>query len=150
MNNAAAVDDAELPPELRMDDYDDEPGLTVSGNGNADSGVDVDIDGGGNGDDSDDLDAMDEDEEMDGDDEGQEEEDEATAEAIGVNFLEEPSTGQVKFSKEGGKNPLSPPPFLVGSKGMGGRRGQEGLRRGLCSARTKELDLRYDASFIPP
>lgn len=84
-------DDGELPPELRMDDYDDEPGLAVTGSR---------ADGGGLG--GDDSDAMDDDGEgeLDGDDEEEEEED--NAEVMGVSMMEEPSTGQVfAYESEG-------------------------------------------------
>lgn len=89
---ADVEDDSELPPELRMDDYDNEPGLTVTGETGAAGSGDLDV-----------VDAMEEEgdggeeddsEEEDGD-EGDDEEDEATAETMGVSFMEEPSTGQV-------------------------------------------------------
>lgn len=83
--------DDELPPELRMDDYDNEPGLTVSGPRDGREGGDrSDSD---DDDDGDDLDAMEE-------EEGEEEEGEG--EAMGVSLLEEPSTGQVfAYESEG-------------------------------------------------
>ena len=82
-------DGDELPPELRMDEYDDEPGLAVTGSKG---------DGIGGGSDND-VDAMDE-EGGDGQDEEEEEEEEEEedgegAGAVGVSLMEEPSTGQV-------------------------------------------------------
>lgn len=69
---AEATTAAELPEELRMDDYDDEPVLPIA------------IEGGG-------VDVMDEDE--DGDEDGEEEEEEEAQE--GFRFMQEPTTGQV-------------------------------------------------------
>ena len=102
---AGAAGADELPPELRMDDYDDEPGLTVT----AARGEDGEEAGGGSDSDDDDdggdaadgePDAMEE----DSDDEGGEgdEGDDENAEAMGVSLLEEPSTGQVfAYESEG-------------------------------------------------
>lgn len=91
---AGASDDTELPPELRMDDYDDEPGLTVTGSAREEGG-------GGSGSDSDDNpEAMDEDDEEEVDDEDDEED--GTAGGMGMSLLEEPSTGQVfAYESEG-------------------------------------------------
>ena len=96
-------DGDELPPEFRMDDYDDEPGLAVTGNKGAGEGGGSDDEGGGGGgggSDSDDVDAMDEEGGggQDGEEEEEEEEeedDDEGAEAMGVSLMEEPSTGQV-------------------------------------------------------
>ncbi|CAM9705737.1 unnamed protein product [Ectocarpus sp. 4 AP-2014] len=83
--------DDELPPELRMDDYDNEPGLTVSGPRDGREGGDG-SDSDDDDDDGDDLDAMEE----------EEEEEEGEGEAMGVSLLEEPSTGQVfAYESEG-------------------------------------------------
>lgn len=74
---SAASDDPELPPELRMDDYDDEPGPAVTGDPAAD-----------------DDDVMDEEEE--------EEDEEDAGAGMGVSFVEEPATGQVfAYESEG-------------------------------------------------
>lgn len=95
--DGAAGDTDELPAELRMDDYDDEPGLNVTAARGEDDeeGSDSDNDdGAADGD----ADAMDEDSD---DDEGGDGEDD-NAEAMGVSLLEEPSTGQVfAYESEG-------------------------------------------------
>lgn len=67
---AEVTSDAELPEELRMDEYDDEPDLPIA------------VEGGG-------VDVMDEDE--DGDEEGEEEKEAQE----GFRFMQEPTTGQV-------------------------------------------------------
>lgn len=69
--------DTELPSELRMDEYDDEPTLTMVGNPSGNADIDAEN-------------AMDEDRpEVEA---GEDEEDEDVA----VNLVEEPSTGQVR------------------------------------------------------
>ncbi len=104
---AASDDDSELPPELRMDDYDNEPGLTVTaprgggGGGGGEGEASGSDDGEGDGAD-DEPDAMDEDEEEEEEDEGLDDGDEGDGEAMGVSLLEEPSTGQVfAYESEG-------------------------------------------------
>lgn len=103
-DTAVAVDDEELPAELRMDDYDNEPGLTVTaarGEGGEKGGSDSDDEDGGAADGE--PDAMDEDSDgsEDDDDEGLGEE-EDNAQSMGVSLLEEPSTGQVfAYESEG-------------------------------------------------
>ncbi|CAB1100872.1 unnamed protein product [Ectocarpus sp. CCAP 1310/34] len=88
--------DDELPPELRMDDYDNEPGLTLSGPRDGREGGDG-SDSDDDDDDGDHLDAMEEEEE-----EEEEEEGEGEGDAMGVSLLEEPSTGQVfAYESEG-------------------------------------------------
>lgn len=81
----AGAQDSELPRELRMDDYDDEPGLTLTGNGDeSDDGL---------GDEMED----DDDEEEGEEDDKEEKDDDDDGEAMGISFVEEPATGQVNF-----------------------------------------------------
>eukprot|EP00903_Cladosiphon_okamuranus_P013694 g12751.t1 len=102
---AGSGDTDELPPELRMDDYDDEPGLAVTaarGEGGGGEGIDSDDDDNADGE----PDVMDEDSEGDGEMGEEEEEGEGdgddSAEALGMSLLEEPSTGQVfAYESEG-------------------------------------------------
>lgn len=82
---ATGPDGSDLPPELRMDDYDDEPGLAVAAS-----------DDGARGN------AMDEDSSV-GDVNEEEEEKEEEGEGAGIDgggitFAEDPSTGQVDAS----------------------------------------------------
>lgn len=88
----AGDDGSELPPELRMDDYDDEPGLEVTGS-RADRG---ELGG------DDDSDAMDEDGEEEDNDDDDDDEEEDNAGVMGSSMLEEPTTGQVfAYESEG-------------------------------------------------
>lgn len=95
----AVGDGDELPAELRMDDYDDEPGPSVAasrGEGGEEGDSDSDGDDGADAADAEPH-AMDEDSD---DEEGGEEG--GNMAAMGVSLLEEPSTGQVfAYESEG-------------------------------------------------